>query len=338
MSALRLTSHLCLPLTFPPVPVPVQHFVYKPKADYIVGIPMYVGRAAATRTRLVVQFSSKDTVEGFAPTLGVPLSYILHVPPLWLDFRSASPKSTFPNPYPFTIPNCPPISSSFSVTMLRPANFQIPMGSIWDPLAQAQAGSWLSKLAALGVILPVMAGGGEGSDPPPYSSLSSQPKPQPPKPAQPEGRFSTFMKSIVPPFFRKESPNVVAEKIRVHIVPLDSKKDVIQGSGASLQATITEDGSEYTETHKVSCETAHYLHVLRPLHESCILIIYPDPDKSSPDLEILSGGPGNVLVAITSACHDCDCMGFGWNDGMVLVLVEFGSCNLVQVQTSGQEV
>ncbi|KAJ3842050.1 hypothetical protein F5878DRAFT_427031 [Lentinula raphanica] len=145
-----------------------------------------------------------------------------------------------------------------------------------------------------GVILPVMAGGGEGSDPPPYSSLSSQPKPQPPKPAQPEGRFSTFMKSIVPPFFRKESPNVVAEKIRVHIVPLDSKKDVIQGSGASLQATITEDGSEYTETHKVSCETAHYLHVLRPLHESCILIIYPDPDKSSPDLEILSGGPGEL--------------------------------------------
>ncbi|KAJ3712200.1 hypothetical protein C8R42DRAFT_687288 [Lentinula raphanica] len=91
-----------------------------------------------------------------------------------------------------------------------------------------------------GVILPVMAGGeGEGSDPPPYSSLSSQPNPPPPNSAQSEGKISKFMKSVVPPFFRKESPNVVAEEIHVHIVPADSKKDVIQGSGASLQATIT---------------------------------------------------------------------------------------------------
>ncbi|KAJ3712201.1 hypothetical protein C8R42DRAFT_687291 [Lentinula raphanica] len=81
--------------------------VYKPKADYIVGIPMYVGRGAATRTRLVVQFSSKDTVEGVSGVIdlrgvdriafpvhnALPANCILH-------FEG----STFPEPKVFSGP------------------------------------------------------------------------------------------------------------------------------------------------------------------------------------------------------------------------------------------
>ncbi|KAJ3773479.1 hypothetical protein FB446DRAFT_531113 [Lentinula raphanica] len=161
-----------------------------------------------------------------------------------------------------------------------------------------------------GVILPVMAGGlgessssmkggraggeDEGPEPPPYSSQvgSSQLKPEPkpePKPAQPEGRFSTFMKSLVPPFLRKESPKVVAQKIHVLIVPLDSKKALIQGSGASLEAWIYEDATvAYSETRAVSCETAHYLRFLRTLPDNCVVILYPNPKESDSELQIIS--------------------------------------------------
>ncbi|KAJ3773477.1 hypothetical protein FB446DRAFT_771736 [Lentinula raphanica] len=188
-------------------------------------------------------------------------------------------------------------------------------GVILPVIAGGGEGSSSTNMAGGGGGPSSSKGGGDGGKepPPPYSGPNPSSNFEQQAPSK-SGRFISSMKGLFPSrmrsLFRPSSSSTTSsvpppppktncqyQDIEVHIVPLDSGKKILQGSNtAGLIASISHDpDTPYEQTRKISIDKdVHYLHFVKSLPESCLLILFPRQSGSTSEskkLTIWGAGP-----------------------------------------------